>query len=127
MARPRGLVDRSQQLQQKTQSREGYNTRMAVLMCFIGKLVAEMGSGFLLEVLMEVPDDAELQMVVVGVGTTGFVAHTKVVAVLGKLEGSGVFCSAGDYTLLPGGSHVDMCCWRLCAREGGSLSLRLEA
>ena len=65
-----------------------------MLMCFIGKLVANMGSGFLLEVLMEVPDDAELQMVVFGVGTTGFVALARAVAVLGKLEGNGVFCSA---------------------------------
>ena len=43
---------------------------------------------------MEVPDDAELQMVVFGVGTTGFVALARAVAALGKLEGSGVFCSA---------------------------------
>ena len=46
-----------------------------MLMYFIGRLVAKMGSNFLLEMLMEVPDDTELQMVVVGVGTAGFVAH----------------------------------------------------
>ena len=44
-----------------------------MLMYFIGRLVAKMGSNFLLEMLMEVPDDTELQMVVVGVGTAGFV------------------------------------------------------
>ena len=96
-----------------------------MLMCFIGKLVAEMGSGFLLDVLMEVPDDAELQMVVVGVSWSIpeswlLQASWKAVECLALLAG-------GDYTLLPGGSHVDMCCWRLCAREGGSSSLRLEA
>ena len=52
----------------------------SMLMCFIGKLVANMGSGFLLEVLMEVPDDAELQLVVFGVGTTGFVALARAAA-----------------------------------------------
>ena len=96
------------------------------LMCFIGRLVAKMGSEFLLEELME---STELHVVVVGVESSGFVAQTKVVAVLRKLNGSGLFALlvGRDYTLLSGGSHVDTCRWRLCARERGSSSLRLEA
>ena len=61
------------------------------LMCFIGRLVAKMGSNFLLEVLME---GTELHVVVVGAESPGFVAQTKVVVVLRKLKGSGVFCTA---------------------------------
>ena len=61
------------------------------LMCFIRRLVAKMGSDFLLEVLME---GTELHVVVVGVESAGFVAQTKVVADLRKLKGSGVFCTA---------------------------------
>ena len=61
------------------------------LMCFIGRLVAKMGSEFLLEELME---STELHVVVVGVESSGFVAQTKVVAVLRKLNGSGLFCTA---------------------------------
>ena len=72
-------------------------------MCFNGKLVAKMGSDFLLEVLMELPDDTGLHMVVVGVGTAGFVVHAKVVAVLRF-----ALLAGRDYTLLPGRSHVDM-------------------
>ena len=51
-------------------------------MCFIGRLVAVMGSDFHLEVLMEVPDGTELHVVVAGVGRSGFVAQTKVVGFL---------------------------------------------
>ncbi|CAE7577509.1 WAXY [Symbiodinium sp. CCMP2456] len=58
------------------------------------RLVAKMGSDFLIQVLMVVPDDTELQMAVGGVGSAGFVAQTKVVAVLRNLEGNGVFCCA---------------------------------
>ena len=90
------------------------------LMWFIGRLDAEMGRDFLLELLME---GTELHVVVVGDESAGFVAQTKVVAALRKLKGSGVF-------LLPGGSHEATCRWRLCrlcVRECGSSSLRQEA
>ena len=52
-------------------------------MCFIGRLVAKMGSDFLFEVLME---GTELHVVVVGVESVGFVAQTKVVAVSTQAE-----------------------------------------
>ena len=61
------------------------------LMWFIGRLDAEMGRDFLLELLME---GTELHVVVVGDESAGFVAQTKVVAALRKLKGSGVFCTA---------------------------------
>eukprot|EP00439_Symbiodinium_sp_Y106_P015296 s8233_g2.t1 len=64
------------------------------LMCFLGRLVAKLGSDFLLVVLMEVPDGMERHMVVVGVGCAGFVAQTEAVPDLSTLKGSGVFCSA---------------------------------
>ena len=72
-----------------------------------------MGSDFLFEVLME---GTELHVVVVGVDSAGFVAPTKLVAVLRKLKVSGGFAllALHDYTLL-------------CARECGSSPLRLEA
>ena len=100
------------------------------LLCFIGRSVAKMGSDFHLEVLRELPDGTERHVVVVGVGSAGFVAQTKVVAVLRKLKHSGVFCSARRMRLhvtIPGGSHVDTCRWRLCTQERSSSSLRLEA
>ena len=84
-----------------------------------------MGSDFLLELLME---STELHTVV-GVESSGFVAQTKVVAALCKLKVVECFAllTGRDYMLLPGGSHVDTCRWRLCVRERGSSSLRLEA
>ena len=63
-------------------------------MRFIGRLVAKICSDFLVEVLMQVPDDTELPVVAVAVGSTGFVAQTKVVAVLRKLKGRRVLGSA---------------------------------
>ena len=96
------------------------------LLCFIGRSVAKMGSDFHLKVLRELPDGTELHVVVVGVGSAGFVAQTKVVAVLRKLKRSGVFWTRLHVTI-PGGGHVDTCRWRLCAQERGSSSLRLEA
>ncbi|CAE7357265.1 WAXY [Symbiodinium pilosum] len=47
------------------------------LMCFIGRLDAQKGYDLLLESLMEVLEDTELQIVIVGAGRADLVAQTK--------------------------------------------------
>ena len=65
-------------------------------------------------------DDTELQMAVVGIGRTGVVVKTNVVALMHKLEGGRVFSSARWGPCGP----VQM---EAMARGRSSLSPRLEA
>ncbi|CAE7480628.1 unnamed protein product [Symbiodinium necroappetens] len=80
------------------------------LMCFIGRLDAQKGYDLLLEALMEVLEDTELQMVVVGAGRADLVAQTKAVEkqypnklfYAGWMGAERYALLAGcDYTLLP--------------------------
>ncbi|CAJ1396718.1 unnamed protein product [Effrenium voratum] len=47
------------------------------LMCFIGRLDAQKGYDILLEAMMEIMEDVEMQMIVVGAGRADLVAQTK--------------------------------------------------
>ncbi|CAE7920096.1 unnamed protein product [Symbiodinium necroappetens] len=64
------------------------------------RLVAKMGSNF----LEADGDDTELQMAVVGIGRTGVVVKTNVVALIHKLEGYG---SGAQFIVAPTGGLKD--------------------
>jgi len=80
------------------------------MMCFIGRLDAQKGYDLLLESLMEVLENTDMQMVVVGAGRSDLIAQTRVVEKRfpGKFFYAGcmgteryALLAACDYTLLP--------------------------
>merc|ERR1719356_814560 len=80
------------------------------LMCFIGRLDAQKGYDLLLESLVEILEDTELQVVIVGAGRADLIAQTKAVEkkfpskfVYGGWMGPERYAllAGCDYTLLP--------------------------
>ena len=98
------------ELKDAYKSQNGLTGCKGPLMCFIGRLDAQKGYDLLLESLVEVLEDTEIQVVVVGAGRADLVAQTK--AVEKKYPSKFFFAgwmgperyallAACDYTLLP--------------------------
>ena len=68
------------ELKQAYRSQNGLTGCTGPLMCFIGRLDAQKGYDLLWESLVEVLEDTEIQVVVVGAGRADLVAQTKALA-----------------------------------------------
>merc|ERR1719317_1212327 len=99
-----------EQLKAAYRQESGLPDSKGPLVCFIGRLDAQKGYDLLLEALVEVLDEAELQVVVVGAGRADLVHQTK--AIEAKFPSKFFYAgwmgperyalvAACDYTLLP--------------------------
>jgi len=74
---PETAVAAKEQLKASYRAESGLPDSKGPLMCFIGRLDAQKGYDLLLEALVEVMEDTEIQVVIVGAGRADLVEQTK--------------------------------------------------
>jgi len=76
---PATCAEAKEELKSSYQTQNGLPITTGPLMCFIGRLDAQKGYDLLLEALVDVLEDTEMQVVIVGAGRADLVAQTKAV------------------------------------------------